>query len=501
MYRFSGLKLNIATTVFLLLLGSMVLGNFVTVMFWKKNLFDSEIEHAQNLTALMGAFVGEKLSSGERISPKDLGKFLVDQEKIVSAVLFNGKEMIYFPEGVINQEMSQVVRNAGVLQKKMVKFEGNNWRLFSTRNATLFIAQPLAGINLKEHAFCLQMSVQSIYLLIKRNLKTVLIYLLVNLIIMFVVGWYRFVSMVVKPIERMVAASESYDISDGVSFHNDFSTSEFGQLSMALNSMLLKIELDREKLRKAVTSLEQANKELVETQREMILTEKLASVGRLAAGLAHEIGNPLGIVQGYIELLEQSDISEDNKKMYAGRAMNELARINGLIRQLLDFAKTSRNKREVFSITPIFSELKEMLLMDKKGISCTIDNSSLNDAIRCDRDGLRQVFLNCLLNALDAVEMCTDGRDGVLAVTISDKMIPEHGKTMVIRIEDNGVGIGDDNSLNYFEPFYTTKEPGKGTGLGLSVSHSIIEAHEGVIRIEGKREAGAVVTIELPFAK
>ncbi len=269
---------------------------------------------------------------------------------------------------------------------------------------------------------------------------------------------------------------------------------------MALNSMLLKIELDREKLSNAVTSLEKANKELVETQKDMILAEKLASVGRLAAGLAHEIGNPLGIVQGYVELLEQSDISQEDKKIYAGRASKELERINALIRQLLDFAKTSRTNRESISIVAIFTELKEMLLIHRKEVVFKINSEVDNDVVIGDRDGLRQVFLNCLLNALDAIEICDDGRIGSITVIISEKLTPEDKKNMVIEIEDNGIGVRAEKSFEYFEPFYTTKEPGKGTGLGLSVSHSIIEAHDGLIKIEGKEGKGAVVTIELPFA-
>jgi len=95
--------------------------------------------------------------------------------------------------------------------------------------------------------------------------------------------------------------------------------------------------------------------------------------------------------------------------------------------------------------------------------------------------------------------MCEDGRDGALTITISNKCISEQDKYMIISIEDNGIGVGNEKKSDYFEPFYTTKEPGKGTGLGLSVSHSIVESHGGMIRIDGKSGVGAVVTIEIPF--
>ena len=303
---------------------------------------------------------------------------------------------------------------------------------FLLKDPTLFVAQPVAGENLKRHAFCVKVSLKSIYQAIKQDLKIVLVYLFVNVIILFVIGWYRFASLVIKPVERMVAVSESYDIADGISFSDDSSSSEFSQLSMALNSMLIRIEMDREELRRAVLSLEKANKELVDTQKEMILTEKLASVGRLAAGLAHEIGNPLGIVQGYVELLEQSDISEEEKKVYVGRASKELDRINSLIRQLLDFARTSKEKWEETRIIPIFIELKEMLLVHKKNVEVEIKTLVENDMIKCDRDGLRQVFLNCLLNALDAIEICDDDRTGLILVTVSENVKQKNNRAIVI---------------------------------------------------------------------
>ena len=96
MYQFSGLKLNIAATIILLLLASMVLGNFVTVMFWKKSLVSSEIKQAQSLTTIMGALVGEKLSGNERIFSKDLEEFIYNREQIVSAVFFDGKRTDLF---------------------------------------------------------------------------------------------------------------------------------------------------------------------------------------------------------------------------------------------------------------------------------------------------------------------------------------------------------------------------------------------------------------------
>ncbi len=113
---------------------------------------------------------------------------------------------------------------------------------------------------------------------------------------------------------------------------------------MALNTMLMRIESDKKALNDSIASLEQTNEELIRTQKEMVRAEKLASVGRLSAGLAHEIGNPIGIVQGYIELLQQDGVSAEEKVQFAERALSELDRINRLIRQLLNYAGSSPEK-------------------------------------------------------------------------------------------------------------------------------------------------------------
>ncbi|MBE0583127.1 MAG: hypothetical protein IH612_05120 [Desulfofustis sp.] len=300
----------------------------------------------------------------------------------------------------------------------------------------------------------------------------------------------------------MARVSETYTVSGGVPFIGDHEGSEFGRLSMALNSMVLRIELDRDELRRTVDSLATANEELRQTQREMVQAEKFAAVGRLSAGLAHEIGNPLGIVQGYVELLRQPDLSADDRRQFSERALGELHRIDRLIRRLLDFARTKPRQHAVFPVRSILDELHDMFAAQARRASIDLQVKVDGEyTVRGDRDGLKQVLLNCLLNSFDALESSGRSGGGQVSVEVRTQGSTERPQLVTIIVRDNGSGIDTADLSILFEPFYTTKEPGKGTGLGLSVSQAIVEAHGGRMYIEGAKGRGATVTIELPAAK
>ena len=181
-------------------------------------------------------------------------------------------------------------------------------------------------------------SLQSVYDQVSQGRNIAYIYLLVNTIILTTIGLFRFIHVVVRPIEHLVTLTDAYQNDKDSPFLPDQEGNEFGQLSISLNRMLHRIDDDRQKLRETVDSLENANQQLRATQQKMVQTEKMAAIGRLAAGLAHEIGNPIGIVQGYLELLGQSGLSKDEQQQFSSRSMQELERINRLIHQLLNFA-------------------------------------------------------------------------------------------------------------------------------------------------------------------
>jgi signal transduction histidine kinase len=500
---FSGLKIQIAGTLVVLLTLSILLGNMVFAAFWQKEMIRSEIEHVRSVWAELSKQANNPNLNQSWIY-NELKEFCRYTSKQCAGVGLTGNDPWLkkdMPE--IQAKSMELALETAVSQKETLRIEGNPWGMLSSAKKYLFIAEPL---NLdstdKRKAAVVIIELDSIYETIFLNKEAIFVYLLVNVILLTIVGFFRLIAITVKPIERMVRMSQSYHDPDVLFFNGEQKRSEFGQLSMALNGMLYRIESDRVQLRNSVTSLEIANSELLKTQKEMVRTEKIASVGRLSAGLAHEIGNPIGIVQGYVELLQQPDLDQAEKQQFAQRALSELDRVSKLIRQLLDYAGSSSNEMSVVNLAKLIDEVCEIVAFKKYNPPISlIKEISANIFIECDSDNLRQVILNCLLNALDALESKTDDFARQIIVK-AEKVVEDesHQPNVHICIEDNGTGIDEKDLDVIFDPFFTTKDQGKGTGLGLFVSHSIIDAHGGKIWIESSFGKGSTVNIKLPVS-
>ena len=243
-------------------------------------------------------------------------------------------------------------------------------------------------------------------------------------------------------------------------------------------------------------------------QEEIIRAEKLASVGRLSAGIAHEIGNPIGIVMGYLELLKQKDTPDSEKEEYIQRTENEIERINTIIRQLLEISRPSKSGLKVVAVHDLIDDIAQVLnvqpLMSNMELECLLQ--AQDDTVLADANQLRQVFLNLIINAADAISSTDNAVDGKLVIKsdlVSEKQESSEKPRQLLRITfiDNGPGISEDDIGNIFDPFYTTKEPGKGTGLGLSVSFMIVQGFGGEMTVHSAKGEGTSLTIFLPVVE
>jgi signal transduction histidine kinase len=313
---------------------------------------------------------------------------------------------------------------------------------------------------------------------------------------------------------------------------------EIGQLIESFNRMVERLKENQESLRKYLESLESTNKQLKQTQEELIRTEKLASVGRFAAGVAHEVGNPLGAILGYTSILKKEGIDREESKDYMRRIEGEIERINKIVRGLLDFARPSKFELREVEVNKVIETTLSLLSYQPhfKNIETQLNLHADLPLIKGDESQLSQVFVNIILNAIDAMPT-----GGVLQIQTQRQVIEyfdadrsqwiyaprrrndpiksdyshlrKHypsstgltkfsgGEQFVeVRITDTGSGIRKEDLENIFDPFFTTKSPDKGTGLGLSISLKIVESLGGEIKVESEVGKGTTFAVYFPAA-
>lgn len=494
-----GLKSHITGTLIFLLTLGVIFSDIVIIMFWQRGLVEAEIRHARSFLMLWDSITSGKHSQNNEIRA-DLDTLCSAVETACAgASFFDGHEMTVTTKSKDALQLAQVVRLAALSRHDVIRFSGASWGAFTFTDRHLLIAVPVAGKTTTSAGLGMMIELQPVYRIIKGKKEIIFWYMLVNVLFLTIVGFFRLQRGIVRPIERLVKISETYSGEKGQVFFLENKGGEFGQLTLALNSLIFRVEEDRKKLQATVDSLEIANIQLIKTRNEMIRTEKFAAIGRLSAGLAHEIGNPIGIVQGYLELLRQPDILEEERRQFSSRAIAELERISRLIQQLLDFSRSFTGKPESVDIRALLDSLIEMVSAQQEMSSISfVKKYMIQGDVMADPDGLRQVLLNCLFNAIDAVKGKGRKDPAEIVVTCSEERSGDDAPVVRIGITDNGSGIRTEDLEKIFDPFFTTKEPGSGTGLGLSVSYSLIEAAGGRIWVESELGSGTTVNIEMP---
>ncbi|HLQ49938.1 MAG TPA: ATP-binding protein, partial [Terriglobales bacterium] len=225
--------------------------------------------------------------------------------------------------------------------------------------------------------------------------------------------------------------------------------------------------------------------------RQLIRSEKLAGLGQLVAGVAHELNNPLAAVIGYTDLLTE-EVADQGSRQKLDSLLREAQRMKRIIQNLLRFARQSTPTQSTARVEPIVREvlmLREYHMQSHGvGIATRIEPDLPEVAI--NEDELKQIVLNIFNNAVDAVQNLSQKKIEIECAQQAEKVI--------IRFEDNGPGFADINRA--FDPFYTTKAVGKGTGLGLSICYGMVKEHGGEIFLKNRWPNGASVVIALPLA-
>ncbi|MBI3059970.1 MAG: HAMP domain-containing protein [Deltaproteobacteria bacterium] len=270
---------------------------------------------------------------------------------------------------------------------------------------------------------------------------------------------------------------------------------EIGSLALEFNRMSERLEDTYARLIK-----EQQEKLLLE--RDLRQSEKLASVGQLAAGLAHEVGTPLNIIGGRAEYLLRRERSSEEISENLNIIRSQIDRISGIVRQLLEFSRSREPILRPVDISSLLTNVKRLLehKIEEKGVEVELAAFDSLPRIQADPDLLQQVFINLYLNSLHG--MSAGGTIKIRAELTPDgdpTSAMERGEDWLrISFEDSGPGIPAEHIERVFDPFFTTKDIGEGTGLGLSVSYGIVKDHGGEIRVESQPGRFTRFIIHLP---
>jgi len=315
---------------------------------------------------------------------------------------------------------------------------------------------------------------------------------------------HRLIQVPLNDLENGARRLASGDLEQTIPVRSD---DEFGQLSGSFNAMTEALRNSRTELREWGRTLEEKverrTQELRVAQAEAVRGEKLASVGLLAAGIAHELNNPLTGILTFSHLLRQKmpDGTPDAEDL--DLVIRETKRCAAIIRRLLDFAREKKPEKKFADLNQIIEDTARIIERpaNLRDIEITMDLDPDLPPVWVDADLIKQVVMNMLVNAQHAIE--EKGSITVRSRRCPEPRRPEPGAELVPMVEvsiiDTGCGIPEKNLDRIFDPFFTSKEVGKGTGLGLSVSHGIVKAHGGAIDVESTVGEGSTFRVTLPI--
>lgn len=307
-------------------------------------------------------------------------------------------------------------------------------------------------------------------------------------------AYFALTRLIVQPLDALTRAARRVADGGRAWAVPPAGASELRELGQSLETMTERLLTEEQALRRKIDEVEQATEQLKAAQATVVRSERLASVGRLAAGLAHEVGNPLAALIGLEDLLLEGGLSPSEQRDFLVRMRKETERIHRIVRDLLQFARPSGSEAPgapAAGDVALAVHETAMLLKPQKSFADVDLKLDLADAlpnVSLATAEIVQLVLNLLLNAADA---CRAGGHIALRATIA-------GLGVRLAIEDDGPGVPETIRGQLFEPFVTTKEVGKGTGLGLAVCRGLVESVGGSITLDESFTGGARFVVELP---
>ena len=381
---------------------------------------------------------------------------------------------------------------------KAVLVEGQPWidRAFVVNHWYITAYEPIKDINDKIIGILYVGMLERPYIDTTNRVMLTFTLLAALCVVFLLVILYFATSRITNPLQKMVIATQEIakgDLSHKVEVN---SRDEIGYLADSFNQMTADLKTANQKLigwgRTLEKKVEERTKELREMQAHLIQSEKLASLGKLAAGIAHEINNPLGGILIYSHLLLEDTPKKSPHHENLKKIVKETSRCKDIVKGLLEFARPKEPEMSQINLNDVME--RSLAIVEGQALfqNIKVNRKYASDIPKIVADGsqLQQVFMNIIINAAEAM----NGK-GTLSLSTSRD---SEGSRIEARISDTGHGIKEEDKKRLFEPFFSTKEVGKGTGLGLAISYSIIQKHNGTIEVESQEGKGSTFTVKLP---
>lgn len=497
-----GLRIQILLSLTLLLVAAMMLTGFVVMRVTERDLIQYKAADGMAVVEAIQAAVDD-LARGQGTPPlPSIQQWLErDSARIAPTGLFD-EIVIVGKDGTLWTGANAPERLTGLDAPRASSALGTQQTTTQIHRdlGLLVITAPL--FHGKECIAAIQVPVRIDRMLegLSRSGRLLWFYTGLNALVLLLFGNFLLSRIVIRPVKHLVDTVEQFEDAEPFPVAGEADRNEIIRLTISLNRMVKRLAENKERMEGQIRSLKEAREEVFRS-------EKLSSIGRLAAGVAHEVGNPIGAILGYTNLLASHTRDDEEAKDYLLRIEKEITRIDTIVRELLDFSRPSVAVSAPVDINALVSEsvsfLSHQKLMASAQLETRLDKNL--ETVWADPDQLKQVLINLMFNACDAME-----KGGRLTITTGPVRSaaaegPEGekhpGGLVEIAVSDTGKGIRAQELDKIFHPFYTTKPPGKGTGLGLAISLRIVESFRGTISVESIENTGTTFRVRLPLER
>ena len=479
MRRKSGLYSEIILTMALVVGAALLFGGFLLLRLTERELLELKVQSSRQLVEFIARTVATSDSSTPappnltRIKKmmSDIGPALESwqiYDRYSNLLLDNTTK-----KKIESEDVRSLVNEVIVFSRPVYRVDYGQRMLpiFSSDKEQLIVLAPLRGSGSGNGALLARFSLSDVSqkVVSARNLVLLYVFLYGSVLVAF--GVVVLARNVIGPVRRLNQATSQVAAGDLNVNVPVAGPGEIADMANAFNAMTEALQKGRE---------------------ELIRSERMASVGHLSAGMAHEIGNPLGAVLGYLELLK-SELEPGRSREIVEHSLTEILRIDHLVRELLDYAVPAGGEKEVVDPADVLREAIATLGHQAvfKTVDFIVECPEKLGLARIDSNKLSQVLVNLLVNAKDSLEETKQ-----IYITAS-----RQGRFVEIAVRDEGCGIPDDVLPHIFDPFFTSKTQGKGRGLGLTICQSIIVEAGGKLVARSRKDTGTTFTVILPIER